>query len=341
MNTPSEIAPTSRRHFLAQVALAGAALPLVQLPTTGHAAEPKKSKKTKEPATSSAPPRSGPTTIHVFAKPLQWLSYDGAAKLIADTGFGGIDYAVRVGGHVLPEKVQEDLPRAIEAARKAGLKVEMITTDITDARGQNTEIMVKTAAKLGVKCYRFGNFKYDDKLGITESLQKLKPVFKELADLNRAHGIHGAIQNHAGIRVGAPLWDSYELLKDLDPRWIGVQYDIRHATAEGGQSWPLALQLIHRWVRCTDLKDFKWMQSPGKATIENVPIGQGIVNFDQYFKLVRDLGIGGPMSVHLEYPPFERATKQMSETEKLKEFATYMRNDLQALKGYMAKQQLT
>jgi hypothetical protein len=81
----------------------------------------------------------------------------------------------------------------------------------------------------------------------------------------------GAIQNHAGTRVGAALWDVYELVRDLDPRWIGVQYDIRHATAEGGQSWSLPLKLLAPWIKCTDAKDFKWEQSPGKAAIENVP----------------------------------------------------------------------
>jgi L-ribulose-5-phosphate 3-epimerase len=291
------------------MAMAGAALPLAGV-SSASGAEPKKGKKAKEAAANaSAAPRStgAPGTMHVFAKPLQIFSYADTAALIAEAGFGGIDYAVRPAGHVVPEKVQEDLPRAVEAAQKSGLKVEMITTGITDPRDKFTEPLLRTAVKLGVKIYRFGNFQYDPKFPVMESLQKQKAAVKEFESLNRSLGIHGCFQNHAGVRVGGPIWDLYELVKDVDPQWVGVQYDIRHATAEGGQSWPLALKLVAPWIKCTDLKDFMWQQSPGKAAIENVPIGEGIVNFDAYFKLVRELNISGPRSFHFEYPPFERA----------------------------------
>lgn len=311
---------------------ASAAIPLTRFASTAHAAN------------SSATPSAigaGSTvrTLHVFAKPLQWLDYVGTASIVADAGFSGIDYAVRPAGHVLPEKVQDDLPRAVEAAKKMGLKVEMITTAIVDARDKYTEPLLRTAAKLGVKFYRFGALRYDEKLGVWGSLQKHKATVRELAELNQSIGIHGAFQNHAGTGIGSAIWDLHELLRDADPRWIGVQYDIRHATAEGGLSWPLPLKLMAPWIKCTDLKDFKWEQSPGKGTVENVPIGEGIVNFDAYFKLVRELNISGPMSVHFEYPPFERGPK-MAESERRSTLLAAMKKDLAELKGYMAKQKI-
>jgi sugar phosphate isomerase/epimerase len=312
------------------MAMAGAALPLAGV--TASAADPKR--------TGGTGSSTGPGTIHVFSKPLHWLDYAGTAAIVAEAGFGGIDYTVRPAGHVLPEKVQDDLPRAVEAAKKAGLKVEMITTAITNPQDKHTEPLLRAAAKLGVKVYRFGNFAYDQKLGVWESLQKLKPVMKDFAAMNRSLGLHGAIQNHAGARVGGPIWDLHELLRDQDPQWLGVQYDIRHATVEGAQSWPLALKLVAPWVKCTDLKDFKWQQSPGKGVVDNVPIGEGIVNFDAYFKLVRELKLSGPRSVHFEYPPFERAPKPLSDAEKRPVLLAAMKKDLAALKGFMAKQQL-
>lgn len=335
-NDPVSPHSVSRREFVTRLAFAGAALPFAA--TLAQAQPQKKGKKAAAavPAAAGGAGRLG--TLHVFAKPLQFLSYEDTAKLIAEAGFGGIDYAVRPAGHVLPEKVQDDLPRAVEAARKAGLKVEMITTAITSAQDTHTEPLLRTAAKLGVKVYRYGNFTYDDKLGVWGSLQKHRESIKELAALNRSLGLHGAIQNHAGTRVGGPIWDIYELLRDVDPQWCGVQYDIRHAVAEGGQSWPLALKLLAPWIKCTDMKDFKWQQAPGKATIENVPIGEGVVPYDTYFKLLRELNISGPVSVHFEYPPFERT--QIPEAEKRAILLPAMKKDLAALKAQMAKHQL-
>jgi sugar phosphate isomerase/epimerase len=284
-----------------------------------------------------APSASGPTVLHVFSKPLHWMSWADTAAMARAAGYGGIDYTVRVPqGHVLPAKVEEDLPRAVEAAAKEGLKVEMITTEITGLTTPHAEKVLRTAARAGVRCYRTGNFNYDPKLGVIASLERLQPALKELAALNRSLGLHGAIQNHAGTRVGGSVWDLHTLVREHDPRWLGVQYDIRHAVVEGGTSWPVALRLIAPWVRCMDLKDFRWEQAPGKATVENVPIGAGIVPFDAFFKLVRELGIGGPMSVHLEYPPFEQA--KITDAEKRAQFPALMAKDRVALRGFMAAQ---
>ena len=331
MKTTPSTAPVTRRDFVARLALAGAALPLAGAASTASAAEKKKAK-------AAAPAPSGPTTIHVFSKPMHMMSHAETAKLIAECGYGGIDYTVRKAqAHVLPEKVTEDLPRAIDAAHAAGLKVEMITTDIVSAREPHAETLLRTAAKLGVKYYRVGNWNYDAKLGVEGTLEKLRPAIKELAALNESVGIHGAIQNHAGTRIGSAIWDLYELLRDVDPRWFGVQYDIRHAVAEGGQSWSLPLKLLAPWIRCSDIKDFKWIQSPGKAAIDNVPLGEGIVPFEAYFKLVKELGLGGPISVHLEYPPFERPPATLSAADRVTQMRALMKKDCAVLKGHLAK----
>jgi L-ribulose-5-phosphate 3-epimerase len=333
----SPLSPT-RRDFLSRLALAGAALPLAALAAETENAPP-------AAGSSRAPAMAGTATadsrtIHVFAKPLQSLSYAETADLLADCGYGGIDFAVRPGGHVLPEKVAEDLPRAIEAAHKRGLKVEMITTAIVSAQDKFTEPLLKIAAANGVKFYRLGGLSYDPKLGVIESLDRHHAALAELAQLNQSLGLHGAYQNHSGTRVGSPLWDLRYLVRDLDAQWIGVQYDIRHATTEGGQSWPIALRLLAPWIKCTDVKDFRWAQSPGKATVEGMPLGDGIVPLDAYFKEVRTLGIGGPISVHLEYPPFEKGPKFATAGEMRAAFAAALKKDLEVLRGLMAKHQL-
>src|SRR5690349_12804185 len=97
----------TRRDFISGLAIAGATLPLAGLASRVRAAQP---------GANVAASGSEPTCLHVFSKPLQWQSYDEAAALIAETGYTGIDYSVRPGGHVLPEKVETDLPRAVEAA---------------------------------------------------------------------------------------------------------------------------------------------------------------------------------------------------------------------------------
>ncbi|MGH8018279.1 MAG: sugar phosphate isomerase/epimerase family protein [Opitutaceae bacterium] len=281
-----------------------------------------------------------PACIHVFSKPFEHLSYNDASALIAEGGYGGIDLTVRSGGHVAPEKVGEELPRAVEAAGRNGLRVDMITTSIVDPDAPGTSRILQTASALGVRYYRLGVFRYDDDLGVWGSLQKLEPVFRRFADLNEAHGLHGAVQNHSGARVSSPVWDLFELFRDLDPQWIGCQYDIRHATVEGARSWPLALNLLAPWIRCTVIKDFTWQMDDGQAVPVNVPLGEGLVSFDDYFRIVRDLNVTGPISVHFPYGPFTTAARFPSDSERKQAMLSALEKDLRTLKAWLDEHEL-
>jgi len=99
--------------------------------------------------------------ILVFSKHLLWLDYDDTAKSARKIGFDGVDITVRPKGHVLPENVERDLPKAVEAIRKQGLIADTITTGFNSINDPVTERTIKTAAKLGIKQYRMGWIKYN------------------------------------------------------------------------------------------------------------------------------------------------------------------------------------
>ncbi|MBW3628769.1 MAG: sugar phosphate isomerase/epimerase [Gemmatimonadetes bacterium] len=305
----------SRRDFVARSAAVGLGLPVAAA------------------AAANVPAPAAARPITIFSKPLQWLSYEELGAMIAEIGFDGIDLPVRPGGHVLPERVADDLPRAYEAFRKAGVALPLITTAIDDPRSPATDAILRTASGLGIRYYRMNALSYPGGQSIPEALDGLRVRMRDLAEVNRRHGVHGAYQNHAGVRVGSPVWDLWHILRELDPRWIGVQYDIRHATVEGGTSWPLGLKLLAPHITSIDVKDFIWSRnSAGRWRIENVPLGEGMVDFANYFKLVRELGISGPISVHYEYAPYESMAKPASPKEHVRRAVTDMRRDLTTLR---------
>ena len=123
--------------------------------------------------------------ICIFSKCLQWLNYQDMADLAAAAGFDGIDLTVRKNGHVLPENVANDLPKAVEAIEKAGLKVYMLTTDIAGADGQYTAGILKTAASLGIKYYRTDWFPYDQTIDIPANIEQIKRKLSGLSVLNK------------------------------------------------------------------------------------------------------------------------------------------------------------
>jgi sugar phosphate isomerase/epimerase len=232
-----------------------------------------------------------------FEKPLQFLSYDELAELMAELGFNGIEATVRDKGHVLPARVEEDLPRLVEALKKRGLEITILTSDINSADSPHAEKVLRTAAKLGIKRYRMLWYKYDLQKPIRPQLDAIRPKLKQLAALNRELGLSALYQNHSGANlVGAPLWDIYDLVKNFDPKEIGLAFDIRHATVEGGLSWPLQFKLVQSHVTSVFVKDFKWKG----AKVESVPLGDGVVD-RKFFSTLQQTNFTGPISLHVEY----------------------------------------
>lgn len=257
--------------------------------------------------------------LHAFSKPLQWLDYDALAESFAQAGLNGIDLAVRPKGHVEPERVEQDLPRAVEAARRQGLKIDMIVTAITSADEPLAERTLKAAAQCGVKVYRMGYLRYDNALGVEGTIEKHRKTMAGLETLNKASGITGCYQNHhawsEGL-FGGSVWDIYYMLKGFDPQWVGCQYDVRHAVAEAGGSWGVAMRLIAPYIRSTCLKDFLWAQKKGKWIPDNAFAGEGMVPWEQYFKLLKELKLRVPASVHCEWELFTKEEAALPEPER-------------------------
>ena len=250
----------------------------------------------------SAAPPPAPLAVSIFSKHLQFLGYREMAEAAAKVGFDGVDLSVRPGGHVLPERVKTDLPAAAAALRTAGFAPGLMTTAILDARGKHTEAVLRTAAGLGFSAYRLGYYKFAEEGTIPEALARIAERAGGLAELNRVIGIRGAYQNHSGRQVGAAIWDIHHLLSEAEHPHMGCQYDIRHATVEGGESWPTGLRLIAPRITSIVLKDFRWeRRADGKWRVLNVPIGEGMVDFGAYFRWLKEHRINVPASLHCEY----------------------------------------
>src|SRR5256885_2138505 len=123
----------SRRTFLTSMVGAGVMANLPQV-------------KSAQPAQDKTRDR---LQVCIFSKHLQWLNWERMAATAAELGFDGVDVTVRNGGHVLPQRVKEDLPKVVEIVRKAGLDVPMITAEIVDADSPHAEDIVRTASGLG------------------------------------------------------------------------------------------------------------------------------------------------------------------------------------------------
>jgi len=230
-------------------------------------------------------------------------TFDEVARMIKQLGISGPDLTVRSGGLVAPEKVSEDLPRAVKACRDQGLTVPMISTNLRSATDNAAETL-RLAGKLGIHYYKLGYYEYEDASRWPERLEAVRRELKPLLKLGEEAGMTAGIHNHSGATVGGAMWDSWELLQPLDPKWVGVYFDPSHATIEGGNhGWKLGFHRVSPRLKMVALKDFIWEKSGGQWRTRWVPLGEGMVRWPEFLQLLARVPFPGPVSLHIEYDP--------------------------------------
>ena len=276
--------------------------------------------KNQDAKPQAAPPARN--EICVFTKPFNEWSYDELAERIATLGVDGVEAPIRPRGHIEPERVPDELPKLVEALAKRNLKITVMTTAIRRADEPHAESTLRTAAKLGIRHYRTGYHQYDLTKPIQPQVGEFTRALRDLAALSAEAGIVACYQNHAGPRYfGAPIWDLSWALSDIKSPHMQVAYDIRHAIAEGGLSWPIDFNLIRPHIGVAYFKDFVW---DGRK-VNNVPLGEGQVD-PKFASMLLKTGFTGPISLHEEY---------LAESVPAEEHLEGIRRDLALLRQWM------
>jgi L-ribulose-5-phosphate 3-epimerase len=108
--------------------------------------------------------------------------------------------------------------------------------------------------------------------------------------------------NKAGAFVGEAVWDAQLLLGDLDPQLIGYYFDPSQATAEGAVSgWEIGLRLVLPRLKAVAVQDFTWAKSANGMKMQMCPMGEGVVDWSTFFRILAESHFTGPISIHQEY----------------------------------------
>lgn len=277
------------------------------------------------------------TNVAIFSKHLHFLRGEALAEAAHDMGYDGVDLTVRAGGHVEPGNVRRDLPVLVKLIRARGLEVPMITTDIVDADTPFAEDMIATAADLGILHYRFGGFKYSGD-PYPRQLAAFRPRIVKLAALNAKYRTCAMYHTHSGPGVvGASIWDLHILMQDVDPAQVGVNFDIAHATIEGGLGgWINSFQITGPYVRGIAVKDFAWAKDEkGAWQVQWRPLGEGMVHVAEFLRMVKASGFRGPLQQHFEYPLGGANDGKATITIPPAEVFAAMKRDLGRLRGQL------
>lgn len=274
---------------------------------------------------------AGPQSpLLVFSKHLPDLGWADLGAAVRQAGFDGVDLTVRAAGHVLPERVSDDLPRAVAAIRGAGSVVGMLTTGLTQPDA-TARAVLRAARAVDVPRLKAGYYRYAF-ADVRRELAEATTAFHGLVALAGEAGVQLAYHNHSGY-VGAPVWDALQMIEGLPATATGLYFDVRHATVEGGEAgWRVALQMAAPHLRMLAMKDFYWEKGrDGRWRVVDCPIGEGMVDWKTFGAELRSARFSGPMSLHVEYEPGGRTP--VEKRERMLEAMVKDRTRLAALLG--------
>lgn len=264
---------------------------------------------------------------HAFSRVFQFLKDPyKAADFLKSCGYDGVEWTVRKGGFLEPDKVSVAAMRTLQdAARKAGIKAENIVVDFLRGDDPGAEAIAAAAKEAGFLSFRGDYFKYDRAKTHRENFDAFRRGFDSLEALARKSGLKACYQNHSTYNKKIPLfgslvWDLASVVKDHDPRYVGIQYDPMHVRAEGGPSWDHTLGAIAPWIDIVCLKDFHFVldpQNPKDWKRELVPAGKGIVDFVELKRLMALEGVKPRYTVHYDYdfPETEAGARQFATSD--------------------------
>jgi sugar phosphate isomerase/epimerase len=251
-----------------------------------------------------AKPRTKPP-VCLYSKQLAKVEYDDLGKVLRDLGFDGCNLSVEPGGHVLPEKAQGDLVRAVLAVTDVGLDVPIFTTSITSPADPNIRLILAIGNFMGVPLFRPGVWKYNGTSEIEARLVQVERELAGLASVGRAAAMAMCVRNVAGDNVGSAVWDTNVMIRGLDPQSVGYDFDPGSATAAGGvDGWWLGLRLALPRLKMVTLNDFTWTKDAGGAwKASPCPLGEGIVDWSRFFATLARAKFTGPLSLEMGYRP--------------------------------------
>lgn len=171
---------------------------------------------------------------------------------------------------------------------------------------EETERMMKAARLVGCQQIRIHDGGYNGKEGnYRGQLAAGLEVFKKVEQLAKKYGVRANLETHPNhLVVSASA--HYYFVKNFDPDYIGVIYDVGNMVLEGYENWKAGLELLGEYLAYIHIKNCGKKQTgvreDGSAQWEPDVFGSGgtfkggMVDMQAFIKLLKEIGYNGWLS---------------------------------------------
>jgi len=242
----------------------------------------------------------------LFSKFLVPLSIKEMGNQIKEMGFDGVDLPVRPGSQITHETAAKELPKAVKALNKIGLSVPSIVTGLKRGDEPHADEVLAAAAESGVKMLRTASWSYRPGDDYWANMEQARKDLASLESLCEKHGVKANMQIHSGGCLNCNCAGTAIMLKDRNPKWIGLQIDPGHL-AISGEDYDMSFAMTGEYLHSVNVKSPRYypisdQNGQFRWKIIWTPLAEGLVPWEHIMQILKDRDYDGPLSIHGEYP---------------------------------------
>jgi sugar phosphate isomerase/epimerase len=279
--------------------------------------------------------------MSVFTVMLPDLTPEQAATTLKQSGYEGVEWRVTQ----VPEERRSEEPsfwgnnlctfepdvtqaaRARRVAEAEDLSIVSLGTYIDVGDLEATENAMRFAQACGAPQVRVGSGHWPNGESYATGFERAKRFLGSVQDLARQYGVKGLIEiHHRTLTPSAGL--AHRLVDGFDPDLIGVIHDVGNMVHEGFENYRMGIELLGPYLAHVHIKNARWRRpaSGGVWISEWAPLEDGVVNWDDLFAALRDMGYSGWLGL-------EDFSRTRPSRETLDYDITFLRNVIERIYG--------
>lgn len=225
-----------------------------------------------------------------------------AAKLASEIGYTGVEWTIgypdKVFGdgsewHVSLTNLEEDAPRAKEAADEYGLEIPSLGCSSATDDWEKIKRLMKAAQVMDSPNIRVGSAWFKPELNYSELFDKVVEDYKTIQKMAEDHGVRALIEiHHNSICESAAA--TLRVVENFDPRYVGCIFDPGNMIYSGRENWRMGIQMLAPWIAHVHAKNVGWFYSEEKGwSVKDMSLEHGQADFKMVFQALKDVGYEG------------------------------------------------
>lgn len=241
--------------------------------------------------------------LAVHSEQFPKVGYDELGGILHTIGFEGCVISVGPTGHVTPEHADLDLMRFIEATTGAGVDVPALATTFTNAMHPTVRLIFGVGGQMGIPIFLPGEWRYGNAAEIEPRTAEVQRDVMGFASLASQTQMTVALHNGTGDAFGASVWDIQMMVRGVNQRYLGYDFDIGYATAQGGREGAdVALRMALPRLKMATARDCIWSKAAdGAWKVTECPLGEGMVDWPRFFATLAHAHFTGPILLAVNY----------------------------------------